>query len=926
MADNRIDLVAGLNISDSATQINDTDIPTLEKQLKGIKIQCELDTKGLKSIQNSLGKVSENIATDSLKISSIVDSKETKKVTNNIVDAFNDAFGMIGKMGETTKREFNAQTKQMLQEFKDAYFKGLSTGDFSDYTNILDKLEDRIREFNKGDIQQLKNNIAEIRSLFTDGSKVSIGENLKEWLDYRTGSNSLSRQYLDAIYGQGNYTIGKGNVGADTLFKADEDIVESIVNYAEKILEYQNKIRSGGWGLDEVEQSEQDILRVSQNIEDTIRRIVGLSAIDRSGLFTEILSADEGFDNIISQANTIKTVYAEGVDQSEKLHIAQVMLQQDYNKLKATIDKTHQSIKIFSQVDNQDQDAIFNSLMSSPIGDWETLKRARDALTMIRKEFQLTNASMVSDIPSNVLEGYINRVAKLDSQLRILKIDFENLDHPSDKLTTDFERLVNLSDQFDFSPNVQVDSREELTERVKQYTEIKILLNDVQSQVKAKQKAEADFNKEFNKELEIEKSINKEKEKEFNKEFAKALKEEEKEIELKREELELIRQIKNEQAQTYNQSTSDYWQGNFNEQSQKDYWDSRRSDTIKAMTAENQVLKDMKKYYEDMEKAAREAEKQKKKTFSDENKAANLQNRIKRLTADVNNYAAANQRAVNSVKQMSNGKSFADEWARINSVIAKGTDLTDREVKDLSADMAVFKKEASAAGLQGASAFDRFKKSFASFSTYVSANMIFNFVKRQLQQMAQEVINVDTAMTELRKVAEATDAEFEQFTESAAKTGRQLGASISDVINATSEFARAGFSLPDAEELGKIATLYKNVGDGITIDDASETIVSVVKAFNIEAQNSIEVIDKINEVSNRAAIDSGGLGFALKRVASAMESANNTLDETIALTATANEIVQNPEMVSQGWRTVALRIRGKNKVPPYKEIYMLHLK
>lgn len=919
MADNRIDLVAGLNISDSATQINDTDIPTLEKRLKGIKIQCELDTKGLKSIQNSLGKVSDNVATDSLKISSIVDSKETKKVTNSIVDAFNDAFGMIGKMGETTKKEFNAQTKQMLQEFKDSYFKGLSTGDFSDYTNILDKLEDRIREFNKGDIQQLKNNIAEIRSLFTDGSKVSIGENLKGWLDYRTGSNSLSRQYLDAIYGKGNYTIGKGNVSADTLFKADEDMVESIVGYAEEILEYQNKIRAGGWGLDEVEHSVEDVLQVSQEIEDKIRRIVGLSAIDRSGEFVQILNADEGIDNITSQADVIKTVYAEGVEQSEKLHRAQVMLQQDYNKLKATIDKTHQSIKIFSQVDNQDQDAIFNSLMSSPIGDWETLNRARDALTMIRKEFQLTNASMVSDIPSNVLEGYINRVAKLDSQLRILKIDFENLDHPSDKLTSDFEKLVDLSAKFDFSPDIQVGSREELTERVKQYTEIKILLNDVQSQVKAKQKAEADFNKEFNKELQIEKSINKEKEKAFNKEFAKALKEEEKEIELKQKELELIRQIKNEQAQTYNQSTSDYWQGKFDEQSQKDYWDSRRSETIKSMTAENQVLKDMKKYYEDIEKTQKEI-------FRDDNRQANLQNRIKRLTADVNNYAVANQRVVNSTKEMKSGKSFADEFARISSAMAKGVDLTDREVKDLSADFAVLKKEASAAGLQGSSAFGKFLGSFKTMSTYVTANMVFNFVKRQLQQMAQEVINVDTAMVELRKVTEATDAEFEQFAESAAKTGRQLGASISEVINATSEFARAGFNLPDAEELGKIATLYKNVGDGISIDDASETIVSVVKAFNIEAQNSIEVIDKINEVSNRAAIDSGGLGFALKRVASAMESANNTLDETIALTATANEIVQNPEMVSQGWRTVALRIRGKNKVPPYKEIYMLHLK
>jgi hypothetical protein len=281
-----------------------------------------------------------------------------------------------------------------------------------------------------------------------------------------------------------------------------------------------------------------------------------------------------------------------------------------------------------------------------------------------------------------------------------------------------------------------------------------------------------------------------------------------------------------------------------------------------------------------------------------DNALANLQNRIKRLTADINSYAVANQRAVESTKQMTSGKSFADEWARITSVMAKGADLTDRELKDLSADMAVFRKEAQAAGLAGESAFGKFLNSFKTMSSYITANMVFNFAKRQLRDMVNEVTAIDTAMTELRKVTDATNAEFEAFAKSAGQTGRELGASISDVINATSTFSRAGFNLPDAEELGKVATLYKNVGDGITIDSASESIISVMKAFNIEAENSIGIIDRINEVSNRAAIDSGGLGLALQRVASAMDAANNSLDETIALTTVSNEIVQNPEMVA----------------------------
>ena len=51
-----------------------------------------------------------------------------------------------------------------------------------------------------------------------------------------------------------------------------------------------------------------------------------------------------------------------------------------------------------------------------------------------------------------------------------------------------------------------------------------------------------------------------------------------------------------------------------------------------------------------------------------------------------------------------------------------------------------------------------------------------------------------------------------------------------------------------AEELGKVATLYKNVGDGIDIETASEDIVSTMKAFKIEASDAITIVDKLNEV------------------------------------------------------------------------------
>ena len=86
--------------------------------------------------------------------------------------------------------------------------------------------------------------------------------------------------------------------------------------------------------------------------------------------------------------------------------------------------------------------------------------------------------------------------------------------------------------------------------------------------------------------------------------------------------------------------------------------------------------------------------------------------------------------------------------------------------------------------------------------------------------------------------------------------------------------------------------MYKNVGDGIEdISQASESIISTMKAFGIEANNSMSIVDRFNEVGNNFAISSTGIGEAMQRSASALYEAGNTIDESIALITGANSVV-----------------------------------
>ena len=80
--------------------------------------------------------------------------------------------------------------------------------------------------------------------------------------------------------------------------------------------------------------------------------------------------------------------------------------------------------------------------------------------------------------------------------------------------------------------------------------------------------------------------------------------------------------------------------------------------------------------------------------------------------------------------------------------------------------------------------------------------------------------------------------------------------------------------------------------------------------FNLTAKDTVRIIDMFNEVGNNFSITTGGIGNSLQRSGAALFAANNSLEESIALTVAANAAIQNPEMVGNALKTVAMRIRG----------------
>ena len=222
-----------------------------------------------------------------------------------------------------------------------------------------------------------------------------------------------------------------------------------------------------------------------------------------------------------------------------------------------------------------------------------------------------------------------------------------------------------------------------------------------------------------------------------------------------------------------------------------------------------------------------------------------------------------------------------------------------------------WKSSAKDAGAMAESAGQKFSRMLGDKIGYGAIALVLMKIRQALGQVYTNVVNLDTAMTELKKVTDETDGTYRKFLTNAASRARALGATITDTVNATASFARLGYGIEDASKLADAAVVYKHVGDEIeSIDEASNSVISAMQAFGVEASNVMSIVDKFNQIGNKFAISSGGVGEAMQRSAAAMQAAGNTIDETLALIAAMNTVVQNPESVGTTLKTVSMYLRA----------------
>lgn len=283
-----------------------------------------------------------------------------------------------------------------------------------------------------------------------------------------------------------------------------------------------------------------------------------------------------------------------------------------------------------------------------------------------------------------------------------------------------------------------------------------------------------------------------------------------------------------------------------------------------------------------------------------------LENDIKLFQADIDRWLVNNSAAT---------KQFGSQMLDLRAK-AEGVDRVT--LNGLIGQFKLLDKQADKAGLKMMSVSDKIKSKFKEYMAYFSVAEIFMEVTQAMKRMFDTVVEIDTAMTGLYRVTDLTSAQYDTLFDNMISSAKEYGATLNDIINATTDWVRAGFDADTALGLAEVTTMYQHISD-LDYDTAAENLITAYNGFKEELNGAFDgdqvaavnyIADILNELDNNYAATSAGIGEALTRSASALDLAGNSIQETAGMITGIIEVTQDPEQAGSTLKILSLRLRG----------------
>ena len=201
---------------------------------------------------------------------------------------------------------------------------------------------------------------------------------------------------------------------------------------------------------------------------------------------------------------------------------------------------------------------------------------------------------------------------------------------------------------------------------------------------------------------------------------------------------------------------------------------------------------------------------------------------------------------------------LSDEMNDLNGSFRKLSGTIDRgdgslenfqmEMRNTDGSIRQTKKSISTAKGEFEGFFGKLRQAFSQIPAWSIIVEGMQLVQQAARETVTQIFEVNKAMTEIRKVA-SDGINADTLLRGTLKQSIDLGSDLNKMLDSLAEVARTYDDLNESQlmAVNSTATIMANVSD-LEVPEAMESLIGTMNAFKIEAEDSITVVDKLNEV------------------------------------------------------------------------------
>lgn len=186
---------------------------------------------------------------------------------------------------------------------------------------------------------------------------------------------------------------------------------------------------------------------------------------------------------------------------------------------------------------------------------------------------------------------------------------------------------------------------------------------------------------------------------------------------------------------------------------------------------------------------------------------------------------------------------------------------------------------------------------------------VYNMAQQGAYAVASAVSalsEVDAAITRVTKVANAPQKDIDAFTKSIYKNASAVGKTVPEYADAVEQWITTGKSLKQSIGLAKDSVMGSFVGN-VDVNDMVKYMAVPLNSFRKEGLKSKDIINSMNQVSNKNAIEMEDLGQAYSKASSVVASTGTTFSQLTGMITGAQEATRaGGDVVGRSIKAISL--------------------